>query len=108
MSNLAKEKFKELDVEKKHSWIMLFNLIILNNLINSCIVTVVRIFTLHFRYYRCCMIVDQFLLQYFRFISKKNVTPILCCILPIIVGKIILENCYKKIRMKAGKTSKSI
>jgi len=41
MSNLAREKFKELDVRKER-WIMLLNLIILKNLINSCILVVKR------------------------------------------------------------------
>ena len=42
MSNLAREKFKELDVRKERLWIMLLNLIILKNLINSCLLVVKR------------------------------------------------------------------
>jgi len=39
MSNYASMKFKELDVEKEHLWIMLFNSIILENLTIFCILT---------------------------------------------------------------------
>ena len=76
-SNYASMKFKELEVEREHLWIMLFNSIILENLTIFCILTVpetISYFTLKQMLHGC----RQFLFCNLRLISKKNETLIFC------------------------------
>jgi hypothetical protein len=75
-------KFKELDVEKEHLWIMLFNSIKLENLTNFCIFLELRTPDLSlFLYFAVRQMLHgcrKFLFYDFRLISKKNETLILC------------------------------